>query len=107
MFHNDTDNPASYRYLPDLGIQVFNFTHLQPLDKVRELVGPNICLMGNVPPLDVLAKGTPATFGRALPDCLQAHPGRKGLILSAGGGTSPGTPGVNIEALVQAAKRPE
>ena len=31
MFHNDTDNPASYRYLPDLGIQVFNFTHLQPL----------------------------------------------------------------------------
>lgn len=105
MFHNDTDNPASYRYLPDLGVQVFNFTHLQPLDKVRELVGPEICLMGNVSPLDVLAQGTPEDVQASVVRCLQAHPGNKGLLLSAGGGTSPGTPGVNIEALMRAAAR--
>jgi hypothetical protein len=52
MFHNDTDNPASFKFLADLGIHVFNFTHLQSLAKVRELVGPEVCLLGNVPPLE-------------------------------------------------------
>ena len=104
MFHNDTDNPAGYKFYRELGIHVFNFTHLQPLAKVRELVGPDICLLGNVPPLDVLALGTPEQVSQAVGDCLKQHPSRKNLILSAGGGTSPGTPGVNIHALVEAAK---
>lgn len=103
MFHNDTDNPACYKFLPDLGIHVFNFTHLQPLAKVRALAGPDICLLGNVPPLDVLAQGTPGQVRQAVRDCLAQHPSRKGLILSAGGGTSPGTPGANIHALSAAA----
>lgn len=104
MFHNDTDNPASYKFYRDLGIHVFNFTHLQPLDKVRELVGPDICLLGNVPPLDVLTQGTPEQVRQAARDCLTQHPSRRNLILSAGGGTSPGTPGANIRALCETAK---
>jgi uroporphyrinogen decarboxylase len=104
MFHNDTDNPACYRFLCELGIHIFNFTHLQRLAKVRELVGPDICLLGNVPPLEVLAQGTPEQVRQAVRECLHEHPSRKGLILSAGGGTSPGTPAANIRALVQAAK---
>jgi uroporphyrinogen-III decarboxylase len=104
MFHNDTDNPVSYKFLRELGIHVFNFTHLQPLSKVRELVGPELCLLGNVPPLEVLAQGTPEQVSQAVRDCLKQHPVRKGLILSAGGGTSPGTPGANIHAFSQAVK---
>jgi uroporphyrinogen-III decarboxylase len=102
VFHNDTENPASYRFLRELGIDVFNFTHLAPLAKVRELVGPDICLLGNVSPRDVLALGTPEQVHQAVRDCLAEHPTRRNLILSAGGGTSPGTPGENIHALVQA-----
>jgi uroporphyrinogen decarboxylase len=102
MFHNDTDNPASFKFLPDLGIHVFNFTHLQPLAKVRDLVGPDLCLFGNVPPVEVLTKGAPDDVRRAVCECLSQHPSPKGLILSAGGGTSPGTPGVNIHALSEA-----
>lgn len=103
VFHNDTENPASYRYLSELGIDVFNFTHLTPLAKVRKLVGPEICLLGNVPPRDVLALGTPDDVRRAACECLAQHPSRRKFILSAGGGTSPGTPGENIRALVEAA----
>ena len=103
MFHNDTDNPVSYPLLKDLGIDVFNFTHLQTLAKVRELVGPNICLLGNVPPLEVLTQGTSEDTLAAACACLQAHPAKRGLILSAGGGTSPGTPAANIRALAAAA----
>jgi uroporphyrinogen-III decarboxylase len=102
MFHNDNENPVSYKYLRNLGIHIFNFTHVQPLDKVREAVGPDICLLGNVPPLDVLTQGTPEMVLEAARACLKAHPARKGLILSAGGGTSPGTPAENIRALARA-----
>jgi uroporphyrinogen decarboxylase len=101
MFHNDTDNPVSYPMLRDLGIDIFNFTHLQPLEKVRGLIGPDICLLGNVPPLEVLTQGTSTEVTAAARACLQAHPGPR-LILSAGGGTSPGTPGENIRALAAA-----
>lgn len=104
IFHNDTDNPVAFRHLPALGIDVFNFTHLQPLDRVRELVGPELCLMGNVPPLEVLARGAPEQVHAAVRDCLRRHPALRGLLLSAGGGTSPGTPGQNIRAMVEAAR---
>ena len=104
MFHNDTDNPVSYRFLSKLGIHIFNFTHLQPLAKVRDLVGPDLCLLGNIPPLEVLAQGTPELVKQSAHECLKQHPARKGLILSAGGGTSPGTPGANVHALCQAVK---
>jgi len=102
VFHNDTDNPVSYKYLSDLGIHIFNFTHLQPIEKVRELVGPEVCLMGNVSPLEVLAQGTPDRVREETSRCLNAHPGRAGLLLSAGGGVSPGTPGQNLAALIEA-----
>jgi len=105
MFHDDTNNVVPFPHLAELGIHVFNFTHLQPLAKVRQLVGPDICLLGNVPPLDVLARGTPAQVRRAAQACLKAHPARRGLILSAGGGTSPGTPAANIRALARATRR--
>jgi uroporphyrinogen-III decarboxylase len=104
IFHNDTDNPVSYPYVHELGVHVFNFTHLQRLAKVRNLVGPELCLMGNVPPLDVLAKGSRDSVSQAARDCLASHPDGRGLILSAGGGVSPGTPGENIRALIDAAQ---
>ncbi len=107
IFHNDTDNPVSFRFLKDLGIHILNFTHLQPLPKVRELAGPDICLLGNVPPLEVLVRGTPQQVAHAAAECLRAHPSRRGLILSAGGGTSPGTPGENVAALADAARQAE
>ena len=104
IFHNDTDNPVSYKYLRELGVQIFNFTHRQPIAKVRELAGPEVCLMGNVPPLEVLAQGSREWVREKSIECLKSHPDRRGLILSAGGGTSPGTPGENIRAMIEAAR---
>jgi len=104
LFHNDTNNPVSYPHLRDLGVHVFNFTHEQPLAKVRALAGPDLCLMGNVPPLAVLAQGTPEAVRDSARTCLAAHGGRRGLLLSAGGGVSPGTPGENLAALLAAAR---
>ncbi len=101
VFHNDTDNPVSYPFLRELGIHIFNFTHLEPIAKVRALVGPDLCLMGNVPPLEVLAQGTPESVRQHAFEYLRAQGGAKGLLLSAGGGVSPGTPGENLAALIE------
>jgi uroporphyrinogen decarboxylase len=105
LLHNDMDNPVSYPHLWELPIQIFNFTHQVRIDKVRELVGPKVCLMGNVAPLDVLTKGTPEMVLSEALACLEAHPGDSGLILSAGGGVSTGTPGENVAALIQAVEQ--
>lgn len=105
IFHNDMNNPASYPYLSELPINIFNFTHLQTIDKVRQLVGKKVCLMGNIPPLDVLAQANPNKVIESVKSCLDAHPGKEGFILSAGGGVSPGTPKENVEALVISLKQ--
>ena len=59
IYHNDTDNTAYYGFLEDLGINIFNFTYKQEISAVRKLVGNKICLLGNLPPLDVLVQGSP------------------------------------------------
>jgi uroporphyrinogen decarboxylase len=60
--------------------------------------------MGNVPPLEVITQGTPEEVRAAATDCLLAHGPRAGLLLSAGGGVSPGTPAANLRALAEAAR---
>lgn len=104
MYHNDMNNPVSYPYLESLGVDIFNFSHLIGLDKARELAGDKVVLMGNVPPLDVLARGTPQQVVESVWDCRAAHEGQRRWILSAGGGVSPGTPRENIRALITTAQ---
>lgn len=105
FFHNDMDNPTSFPYLKEWPVDVFNFSHKIPIDQVREMVGERMVLLGNVAPLDVLAKGTPDEVYERAKSAIEDHPQKKGLILSAGGGVSPGTPETNIRALIRAAKK--
>jgi uroporphyrinogen decarboxylase len=104
IYHNDTNNNAYYKYLPELGVNIFNFTHLQDIKNVYELTQGKICLMGNVPPLDILVKGTEEDVKRSVIDILKRFGQKKGIIVSAGGGVSPGTPEMNIRAMIEAVK---
>lgn len=104
IYHNDTNNNVYYKHLPDTGINIFNFTHLQDIKEVYNLTQGKICLMGNVPPLDVLVKGKEEDVKQSVKNILRNFGQKKGLILSAGGGVSPGTPGENIKALIEAVK---
>jgi uroporphyrinogen decarboxylase len=102
--HNDMTNATSFPYLAGLGVQLFNPTHQIPFDQTRRLVGESVCLMGGVSPLETLCQGGPADVRAAAEACHAAHPNRRGLILSVGGGTSPGTPAENVDALIEAAR---
>lgn len=101
IYHNDTDGDAYYDSLEDLGVNIFNFTHLKTIAEVRSKVGDKVCLLGNIPPLEELVQGTPDSVKASTKKCLE-DAGDRGIILSAGGGASPGTPKENIQAMLDA-----
>lgn len=105
MLHNDTDNPVSYPRLADAGVNIFNFTHLRKLSEVRALCGDDVCLMGNIPPLHVLGTGTPEEVFRDTTERLDDYGSRRGIIVSAGGGASPGMPAANLRAMAEATRK--
>jgi hypothetical protein len=104
IYHNDTPCPHLLSRIGLVPFEVWNFSHEMDIAVVREAVGPELVLLGNVAPLDTLARGTPEQVLEEARACVaKAAPGGR-FILSAGGGASPGTPGENIDALVQAAQ---
>lgn len=104
MLHNDTDNPVSYPHLADLGVNLFNFTHERKLSEVRALCGDSVCLVGNVSPLHVLCYGTPEDVARDAMARLDDYGDKRGIILTPGGGASPGMPAANLNAMIAAAR---
>ncbi len=104
MLHNDTDNPVSYSRLAELGVNIFNFTHEKKLSEVRKLCGDSVCLMGNIPPLRVLGTGTVDQVAADTKARLDDYASKRGIIVSAGGGASPGMPGANLNAMLAATR---
>jgi uroporphyrinogen decarboxylase len=101
LYHNDTPCPHLLGVLEGLGFDVFNFSHVTDIGLVHSRM-PNTVLMGNVAPLDLMVYGTPDQVHAAALECLRKTRGQR-LILSAGGGASPGTPAEAVDALVAAA----
>ncbi len=60
-----------------------------------------MCLMGNVNPLEIAVRGTPEEVREATLEVLEAS-GGEGIILSVGGGVSPGMPRENVVAMQEA-----
>ena len=104
IYHNDTPCPHLLPRIDQLHCEVWNFSHTMDIAAVRETAGPRLALLGNVSPLDTLARGTPEQVLEEARACVEKMAPGGGFILSAGGGASPGTPGENIDALVQAAR---
>ena len=103
VYHNDTPCPHLLEGLAEANFDVFNFSHEMDIGQVKAKMGHRVAVMGNVPPLDVGVRGRPEEVKRWARNCLdKAVPGG-GMILSFGGGVSPGTPPENIDALLEAA----
>ena len=102
--HNDCHGLITARHLGEMGFNLFNFSFEHSLCEVRRLAGDDVVLLGNIPPRDVLARGTPDDVRRAVAASLEGLDDRRRLILSCGGGTPPGVPEANIDALLAAAR---
>jgi len=84
---------------------VFNFGFEHGLAEMRALVGDSVTLLGNIPPRDVLAAGTPDDVKTAVAESLASVEDHSRIILSCGGGMPPGVPTENIEAFRTASGR--
>jgi uroporphyrinogen-III decarboxylase len=101
VYHNDAEVDACLDHLPDTGFNVLNWGKQKDIREVKQRVGDRMCLMGNVNPLEIAVRGTPEEVRDATLDVLEGAEG-EGIILSVGGGTSPGMPRENIVAMLAA-----
>ncbi|MBR2716578.1 MAG: hypothetical protein IKP17_09370 [Oscillospiraceae bacterium] len=103
-FHNDNfgNRYTTFPHIADLGVNLFNFSHLADPWVAHRLLGPGVAILGNLPPLELLTRGTPGEIRRAAGELLAGKPERCSLMLSAGGGASPGMPKENLAAMLEA-----
>jgi uroporphyrinogen-III decarboxylase len=104
VYHNDTPCPHLLESLSQAGFDVFNFSHKTDIALVKEKMAGRVALMGNVAPLDLGVRGTPEQVFAAATQCLEKAAPGGGMILSFGGGVSPGALPENIDALLKAAQ---
>lgn len=101
LYHNDAEIAACLDHLPDCGFNVLNWGKQTDIAEVKARVGDRMCLMGNVNPLEIGVRGTPEEVRVATFEVLEKS-GGEGIILSVGGGVSPGMPRANILAMQEA-----
>jgi uroporphyrinogen-III decarboxylase len=103
-FHNDAPCKTCAPHLAGMGINLLNFGVQHTLSEMRAWTGGAVTLLGNLPPRDVLAAGTPDDVARETAAMLDAFPERSRLIVSCGGGMPPDVPTANIAAMIDAVK---
>jgi uroporphyrinogen decarboxylase len=104
FFHNDAYGLTCAPFLKEMGVDLFNFAFDHPINRIRELAGPEVALIGNLPPRDVLAAGSPEEVYAATQQMMKEveDPGR--MIWSCGGGIPQNVPTSNLNAFISAVK---
>jgi uroporphyrinogen-III decarboxylase len=98
FFHNDAHGLVSSPYLKEMGVHLFNFSFEHSMEVIRRLAGPEVALMGNLPPRDVLATGTPDAVTAETRKMIREFGSNNRVIWSCGGGMPPGVSTENIRA---------
>jgi uroporphyrinogen-III decarboxylase len=102
FLHNDAKCKVSAPYLPQMNVNLFNMGFDITLNELRERAGNSVTFLGNIPPRDVLAAGTPADVRRAVTDIIHSLSSTRRIILSCGGGMPPGVSTENLQAFLDA-----
>ena len=104
FFHNDAFGLVCAPFLDEIGVNLFNFAFDHPINQIRELAGPNVTLIGNLAPRDILAAGTPAEVYAATHAMMREVSDPQRIIWSCGGGVPQNVSTENMTAFVMAVK---
>ncbi len=104
FLHNDADYKSSIKFLPEMGVNLFNMAFDSSLNELKELTNNNVTMLGNIPPRDVLAKGSPEEVKKSAEDLLSSLHDTKHIIFSCGGGMPPDVSSENIHEFVNTVK---
>jgi uroporphyrinogen-III decarboxylase len=102
FLHNDAEGLITARNLNEMGVNMFNFSFNHSFEEIRELSGPDVVLVGNIPPRDVMAGGTSEQIGEAIKKAMNETQDHDRIIWSVGGGMPPGVEDTNIDAFIRA-----
>ncbi|MDZ7332769.1 MAG: uroporphyrinogen decarboxylase [candidate division KSB1 bacterium] len=104
FLHNDAACRVSAPYLAEMGVNLFNMGFDVSLNELKRLTDYQVTLLGNIPPRDVLANGSPADVSNAVNELLDSLEDKSRTILSCGGGMPPGVSSENLRAFIHAVK---
>lgn len=104
FLHNDADGLITAGNLTRMGVNMFNFSFNHSMGEIRELSGPEVLLVGNIPPRDVMAAGTPVQVENAVYKAFGEIGNHERIIWSVGGGMPPDVKDDNINAFIRAVK---
>jgi uroporphyrinogen-III decarboxylase len=104
FFHNDAECAKSIAHYPEIGINLYNPGIFNSLTELRSMSANRLTILGNIPPRDVLAKGSLADVTAAVKKLLAENPDKSKLILSCAGGVPPAVSTANLRAFIEAAR---
>ncbi len=104
LFHNDADCTMSVKHYPAMGVNLYNpGTHMN-VAEMMEVTENRMTILGNIPPRDVLAAGSPEDVKKVTLDMLALVKNPDRLMPSCGGGMPPKVITENIRAFIEAIK---
>jgi uroporphyrinogen-III decarboxylase len=104
FFHNDAYGLVTAKYLHEIGINLFNFSYNHSLPEMRRLAGNNVTLLGNIPPLEIMANGSEEEVKKCVHAAINSTEDHSRIIWSCGGGMPPNVSTGNIKAFIAALK---
>ncbi len=104
FLHNDAPCKESAKFLPEMGVNLFNMGFDVTLNELKQLTQNKVTLLGNIPPRDVLAGGTPEQVTKTTVDLVSSVKDKSRVMLSCGGGMPPAVSSENIRAFIRAVK---
>ncbi|MEN6574825.1 MAG: uroporphyrinogen decarboxylase family protein [Phycisphaerales bacterium] len=105
FFHNDAQGRVCAKFLREIGVNLFNFSFEHSLSEMKQWTGGKVTLLGNIPPRDVLAQGTPEEVADSVKSAIAPLADRSRILLSCGGGVPPSVSTENIEAFIRTIQR--
>jgi uroporphyrinogen-III decarboxylase len=105
FLHNDADGLITAKHLKEIGVNFFNFSFNHSMDEIRNLAGPEVILLGNIPPRDVLAGGTAQQVDDAVKKAFGEIKSYDRIIWSVGGGMPQDVKDINIHTFLNAVKK--
>lgn len=105
FLHNDASCMESVRYLPEMGVNLFNMGYETDLNQLKELSANKVTMLGNIPPRDVLANGSLTEVREATLKLLQGLKDPSRVIFSCGGGMPPGVSSENLAIFIETVRK--
>lgn len=104
FLHNDASCKVSVKYLPEMGVNLFNMGFETDLNELKKETNNKVVMLGNIPPRDVLAKGSPGDVKESTNKLIDSLEDKSHVIFSCGGGMPPDVSSENINSFIGTVK---